>query len=116
MPSIAGLALLSLLSIAAGPLLPPSTLQWTERAKDPERDPLPSDPRLARQILRGYRIFLDTPRYAGQVSSATLSCGSCHLNAGQKQGALPLVGVASAYPEYNKRGGRSFTLEDRVVG
>jgi thiosulfate dehydrogenase len=29
---------------------------------------------------------------------------------------MPLVGIASAYPEYNKRSGRLFSLEDRIVG
>ncbi len=29
---------------------------------------------------------------------------------------MPLVGVAAVYPEYNKRAGRVFTLEDRIIG
>jgi thiosulfate dehydrogenase len=29
---------------------------------------------------------------------------------------MPLVGVSAVYPEYNKREGRIFTLEDRIVG
>lgn len=29
---------------------------------------------------------------------------------------MPLVGIACIYPEYNKREGRLFSLEDRIVG
>jgi thiosulfate dehydrogenase len=29
---------------------------------------------------------------------------------------MPLVGVAKVFPEYNKRSGRNFSLEDRIVG
>ena len=64
----------------------------------------------------GYQIFTNTPRFAKKYAAAALSCGNCHLNAGQKEGALPLVGIAAVLPEYNKRAGRPFTLEDRVVG
>jgi thiosulfate dehydrogenase len=99
-------------------LVPASALigDLDARVRDPERDPLPADPTQAEEIRRGYRLFLDTRNLApGSVGSA-LSCGNCHLNAGQKEGALPLVGIATAFPEYNRRSGRSFSLEDRVVG
>ena len=93
-----------------------SLVEMALRVKDPTRDPLPGDPVLAEQIRRGYALFQNTPREApGSVASA-LSCGSCHLHAGQKEGALPLVGIAAVFPEYNRRSGRVFTLEDRVVG
>ena len=46
---------------------------------------------------------------------ATVSCSNCHLNAGQRERALPLVGVAAAYPEMNRRAERQFTLEDRII-
>ena len=100
-----------LLSIAA-PILPSSTLDWRARAKDPERDALPAGAQRAEEVRRGYRLFLDTRA----LGASALSCGSCHLNAGQKEGALPLVGIAKAFPEYNKRAGRDFTLAERIVG
>lgn len=111
--------LLALLLSASAPLLVPQTApigQATDRVRDPARDPLPDDPALADEIRRGYRIFGNTPKYARKYTSAALSCGSCHLNAGQREGALPLLGIASVFPEYNRRAGRNFTLEDRVVG
>jgi len=106
------------LVIAAGFLIPQSAAigQAGDRVKDPARDKLPDDPRQAAEVERGYRIFLDTPRHARRFTRSALSCGSCHLNAGQKEGAMPLVGIAAVFPEYNKRSGRMFTLEDRVVG
>ncbi len=86
------------------------------RVKDPARDRLPVDAALAEEIRRGYALFQDTPAGAPGTVAAALSCGSCHLNAGQKEGALPLVGIAAVFPEYNRRSGRVFSLEDRVVG
>jgi thiosulfate dehydrogenase len=85
------------------------------RVRDPGRDPLPVDPKQAEEIRRGYSLFLDTSKASGSVGAA-LSCGNCHLNAGQKEGALPLVGIDAVFPEYNHRSGRKFSLEDRVVG
>ena len=78
-----------------------------ERVRDPVSGNAPAE------VRRGYALFQDT---AGRYTRARLSCGSCHLNAGQKDGALPLVGIAAVFPEYNRRAGRVFTLEDRVVG
>ena len=110
--------MLATLLVCSGLLVPQSAAigQAGDRVKDPFRDPLPKDPALAEEIRRGYRIFLDTPANAPRYSRAALSCGSCHLNAGQKEGAMPLVGIAGVFPEYNRRAGRIFTLEDRVVG
>jgi thiosulfate dehydrogenase len=78
---------------------------------------LAKDPSGASEEVRlGYKLFVNTPKYASRSTGAKLSCGNCHLNAGQKDGAMPLVGIAAVFPEYNRRSGRVFTLEDRVVG
>lgn len=100
------------------PLIPAgATLERArDLVKDPNRDPLPENAKLAEQIKLGYRIFMDTPKHAPQYSGNDLSCTNCHLNGGQKERALPLVGVASLFPEYNKRAGRPISLEERVVG
>jgi thiosulfate dehydrogenase len=71
---------------------------------------------LAVQIRWGFKLFVDTPHEAARFSPNKLSCNNCHLNAGQKEKAMPLVGIAAIYPEYNKREGRLFSLEDRIVG
>jgi thiosulfate dehydrogenase len=106
-------------SLAPGARLVPASWPISEidtRVRDPERDPLPADLAQAEEIRLGYRLFLDTRSLAPGSVGSVLSCGNCHLNAGQKEGALPLVGIASVFPEYNRRSGRSFSLEDRVVG
>ncbi len=70
----------------------------------------------ADEIRYGFRIFTNTTEEASRLSPNKLVCNNCHLNAGQKNKAMPLVGVAAVYPEYNKREGRVFTLADRIVG
>ena len=89
-------------------------------AWDIPRDPLKDStlgrsPR-AEEIRRGYGIFMQTPGEAPKFARNRLSCGNCHLNGGQRERALPLVGVAGVFPEYNKREGRPFSLEDRIIG
>ena len=101
------------LLLLSGLLVPQSAPIGEARAR--VKDPL-TDPGASGEVRRGYALFQDTPRLAGKYTRARLSCGSCHLNAGQKEGALPLVGIAAVFPEYNRRAGRPFTLEDRVVG
>ncbi len=53
---------------------------------------------------------------ASHLTPGRVSCGNCHLNGGQRELALPLVGSAAMFPEYNRRAGRDFTLADRIVG
>lgn len=76
---------------------------------------LPPSP-LTDQIRWGFKLFMNTSEEAARFSPNKLSCNNCHLNAGQKEKAMPLVGIAAIYPEYNKREGRLFSLEDRIVG
>jgi thiosulfate dehydrogenase len=90
-------------------------LNVAERPRDPFRDPLPKDARLATQVQLGYRIFTETARYAGKYVGNGMACSNCHLNAGQRDGAMPLVGVAGMFPEHNPRTGRLFSLQDRIV-
>ncbi|HEV3141749.1 MAG TPA: c-type cytochrome [Vicinamibacterales bacterium] len=74
-----------------------------------------SDQRVADQIKWGFKIFTDTPHEAARFTGGTVSCANCHLNAGQRDRALPLVGVVGMFPEYNARAARLITLADRVV-
>jgi thiosulfate dehydrogenase len=70
---------------------------------------------LAEQVRWGYQLFTETPKHAPQFVGGGVACANCHLNAGQRERALPLVGVASMFPEYNARAARLITLADRVV-
>ena len=102
----------------AGPLIPATTTMVS--AWDIPENPL-TDSTLdgsphAERVRRGYRLFMDTPAMAPHLTPSAMSCGNCHLNAGQRELALPLVGSAAMFPEYNRRAGRDFTLEDRIVG
>jgi thiosulfate dehydrogenase len=82
---------------------------------DPSKDTSVSDARLKDQIRKGYEIFVDTPQHAARFTGGTVSCNNCHLNAGQRDRALPLVAVAGMFPEYNNRAARFISLNDRIV-
>ena len=102
----------------AVPLVPADAAfdQVNAVVKDPSRDPLPSDSLLAAQIRLGFQIVENTPKHAAQFVGNDLSCGNCHLNAGQRHRALPYTGIAATFPEPRRREGRLFTLEDRIRG
>src|ERR1700674_3520709 len=70
---------------------------------------------LSEEIRRGFRIFTNTPREAPRLAPGGMSCSNCHMNGGQREKSLPLVGVAGMFPEYNRRSGRLYSLNDRIV-
>src|SRR5436309_13404622 len=80
-------------SATPGALIPASATMVT--AWDVPRNPLTDSTLdaspLAGQIRRGFTLFTDTPHEAPQFSLSKLSCNNCHLNAGQKAKAMPLV-------------------------
>ncbi len=83
---------------------------------DPTNDSQHLDPQKAKMIQRGFRLFMNTAEAGARFSGGTMSCNNCHPNGGQREKALPLVGVDLAFPEYNKRSGRMFSLEERIIG
>jgi thiosulfate dehydrogenase len=83
--------------------------------RNPLEDKTLGNSPLAEQVRWGYRIFVDTPKEAARFTGAKVSCANCHLNAGQRERALPVVGVAGVFPEYNNRAARLISLADRVV-
>ena len=82
------------------------------------RDPaaLPDDDPLAEQVRYGLRLMNDTRTLAPTYVGNALACTNCHLNAGQRENALPLVGIAGLFPQYRSRDGRLVSLEDRIRG
>src|SRR5205823_2435443 len=82
---------------------------------DPKSDASLTDPRMAEQIRWGFRIFVNTPAEAPQFAGGSVSCNNCHLNAGQRERSLALVGIAGMFPEHNNRAARLISLPDRVV-
>ena len=101
----------------AGPLIPSRTTITTawEFPKNPLTDKALDDSKLSQEIRSGFRIFTNTPTEAARFSPGKMSCNNCHLNGGQREKSLPLVNVAGMFPEYNRRSGRLFTLDDRIV-
>jgi len=100
-----------------GPLIPSHMTMVTawDVPKNPLTDPALDDARLSQEIRWGFRIFTNTPVEAARFTHSRGSCNNCHLNAGQRERSMPLVNVAGVFPEYNRRSGRLFSLEDRIV-
>jgi thiosulfate dehydrogenase len=101
----------------SGPLIASRTTMVTawDFPKNPLVDPTLDDSRLANDIRWGFRLFTNTPVEAPEFVPGKISCSNCHLNAGQRERALPLIGIAAMFPEYNRRSGRLYTLNDRIV-
>jgi thiosulfate dehydrogenase len=84
--------------------------------RDPFKDPLPDNPYLAEQIKLGFHFVRETGKYAGKYVGNKMACANCHMNGGQRELALPYVGIAGVFPLYRNREGRLFSLEDRIRG
>ena len=83
---------------------------------DPMADSIHPDPRMAEMIRLGFQISQDPQTYAAEFVGNDLTCGNCHLNAGQRDLALPLIGVSGTFPQYRGRDDRLVSLEDRIGG
>ena len=83
--------------------------------RNPLTDPSLDNSKLSNDIRWGFRLFTSTPQEAKHFVPGKVSCNNCHLNGGQRERSLPLVGVAAMFPEYNRRSGRLYTLNDRIV-
>ena len=103
--------------LLAGVLVPSSTTMVTawDVPQDPTTDKALDDSKLSRDIRWGYKLFTNTPKEAKSFAPGKISCSNCHLNAGQRERSLPIVGVAAMFPEYNRRSGRLYSLNDRIV-
>jgi thiosulfate dehydrogenase len=86
-----------------------------EVPRNPLTDPALDRAPLGPEIRRGFQLFMETPKRAPRLVGGGIACGNCHLNAGQRDRALPLVGIAGLFPEPNARAGRLISLPDRVV-
>jgi thiosulfate dehydrogenase len=86
-----------------------------EFPRNPLTDPTLDDSKMSNEIRWGFRLFTNTPSEAPHFAPGKMSCNNCHLNGGQREKSLPIVGVAAMFPEYNRRSGRLYTLNDRIV-
>jgi thiosulfate dehydrogenase len=100
-----------------GPLVAASVTMvaaW-EFPRNPLTDPALDKSPLSEEIRQGFKIFTNTPAAAPRLAPGRISCSNCHMNAGQREKSLPLVGVAGMFPEHNRRAGRLFSLGDRIT-
>ncbi len=72
------------------------------------------EPHRAAAIRLG-RLIVQNPReHAPQYVGNDMACTNCHMNGGQRDRAIPWVGVAAMFPEYRARDARLISLEDRI--
>ena len=75
-------------------------------------------------IRYGHDLFQHTYRFIGpEVADAemryagnNLACGNCHLDAGTKPFAMPMIGIDRLFPTYRARENKVNTLEERIDG
>jgi len=75
-------------------------------------------------VLYGRRLITETQALVGpevadpemRYSGNNLTCQNCHLGAGTRRFALPLIGVYGAFPTYMARENEVRTLEERING
>jgi thiosulfate dehydrogenase len=105
-------------SLSWGVLIPRTALleRSGEVPHNPTKDRVSGDSTLIKSVIHGYELFMNTPKFAPSLTGNAMSCNNCHPNGGQRDRAMPLVGIAKVFPEYNKRSGRVFSLEDRIIG
>lgn len=94
----------------AGPSFSP-----LQAAFDPPR-PEDAPEEIRDAVMLGYRIMIDTRRYAEDYVGNDLDCRSCHFNGGREKNTLSLVGVAAKYPKYRERSGYATDLVTRTQG
>jgi thiosulfate dehydrogenase len=97
----------------------PDSLYFMEY--NPQR--LPASP--ANDLVKlGHDIIRNTSRYLGPDQEDTtkiyagnrLACTNCHLDAGTRPFAVPLIGVVKRFPQYRGREDKIGTIEERVNG
>lgn len=105
-------------SLSWGILIPRTALiaRSSEVPHDPTRVRPSDDSTVTKSVIHGYALFMNTAQLAPSLAGNAMSCNNCHPNGGQRDRAMPLVGIARVFPEYNKRAGRVFSLEDRIIG
>lgn len=83
-----------------------------------------SDRPADREIKLGYEIFRNTTRHLGpdqpdaarRFAGNRLACANCHLDAGTRPYAAPLIGVVERFPQYRGREDKIGTIEERING
>ncbi|HXP94448.1 MAG TPA: c-type cytochrome [Candidatus Binatia bacterium] len=66
-------------------------------------------------IRYGYELVTQTQKLMPGNVTATLSCASCHLDAGRKAHAAPFRSIVALYPRWESRAHRVVSLQDRIA-
>ena len=76
--------------------------------------PQEAPPDIRDAVMLGYKILMDTPKYAPQYVGNKMKCRNCHFEAGRTMKGLSLVGVGATYPNYKERHHYSVNLVMRT--
>jgi thiosulfate dehydrogenase len=93
------------------------------RWSPPDIATLGNDP-FGKLVTYGHALLTDTANQIGPAAANPamryagndLNCQNCHLQAGTRPYAVPLVGVWGQFPQYRGREGEVTTLENRING
>jgi thiosulfate dehydrogenase len=80
----------------------------------PPPDSLIPDDSLGAAIRRGRALLVRTTDSLPAYAPGNIQCASCHLDAGRRPDAAPLIGVAARFPKYMDRSGAVVSIQDRV--
>jgi thiosulfate dehydrogenase len=84
-------------------------VDWTP----PDHATIPEGP-LGDSVKRGLDLFTHTSERLPDYTPTTLNCSSCHLDAGRKPYAAPVVGSYARFPKYMPRTEAVITMQERV--
>lgn len=79
----------------------------------PPDSAIPNDA-LGASIRRGRAIFIRTTDSLPRYAPGNIQCASCHLDAGRRPHAAPLIGVYARFPKFMDRSAAVIPLEDRI--
>lgn len=83
----------------------------------PLYDPEMAPQEIKDQVLKGYKIMLETKEHLPDYAGDMISCTNCHFSAGNSFGGrsngFSLVGVDHKYPKILESG-EEYTLEERI--
>lgn len=65
-------------------------------------------------VKKGEKIFTQTGTYAPRYTGNSLTCASCHLDAGRKPYAAPMWAAYVHYPRFDERKNALIQLNDRI--
>ena len=72
--------------------------------------------KMGASIRRGYKIFMNTPKYAKKYVGNGMSCVDCHTDRGRQAQASPMWAAWVIYPKYRHKNGLVNTMAMRNEG